>query len=346
LQYVHATTRPENRGELVSLATDTDRTLYFDFLPVKLLQLGELTVKLQLYTVPGQVYYAATRKLVLNGADGIVFIADSQPARLEADLESFDDLNANLADQGRKLSATPHVFQWNKRDLADATPLQELERRLNLFNAPSVSTIATRGEGIFTVLERITALVVEAYRAELPATGPKPQGAPLFLDAEEVGLADAIKGLADSQPARPNSSPTKGVVAPSSPESQGTTPAPPIVAGSFSMVELWPASDREAVRITEHLLGARDPVGAVAACEDLVSRVLATGSVLLGGQPHPRDPALVASLLGLDGSRYLAFRAVARGARAKREPSPREALECYLFAVEARRALDRVSKGP
>ena len=127
LQYIHRTTRQENRGNMVSLATDTDRTLYFDYLPVKLLKLGDMTVKLQLYTVPGQVYYGATRKLVLNGADGIVFVADSQSARLDSNTESLDDLNTNLAEQGRKLSSIPHAFEWNKRDLPDLVPLEELD---------------------------------------------------------------------------------------------------------------------------------------------------------------------------------------------------------------------------
>jgi signal recognition particle receptor subunit beta len=367
LQHVHASTKPENRGELVSLATDTDRTLYFDYLPVKLLQVGDVTVKLQLYTVPGQVYYAATRKLVLNGADGVVFVADTQAARLDANLESLDDLNANLADQGRKLSDLPHVFQWNKRDLANLVPTDELDRRLNLFAAPAVPTVATRGDGVFDMLERITRLVIEAYRAELPGPSARSKGAPVFLDAEEVGVADAIKGLADSQPARPRGSPAPpapsgDLVPPTSPStshastshvstshastSHATTPAPPSGSGGFSLAELWPVGDREGVRIAEHLIVARDLGGAVAACEDLLSRVLAAGSVMLGGQPHPRDPVLLVSLLGLDGVRYMAFRNVARAARSKREPSPREALDCYLFVAEARRALDRASKGP
>jgi signal recognition particle receptor subunit beta len=375
LQYVHASTKPENRGNMVSLATDTDRTLYFDYLPVKLLQLGDVTVKLQLYTVPGQVYYAATRKLVLSGADGIVFVADTQNERLDSNLESLDDLNANLAEQGRKLSAIPHVFQWNKRDLPNVVPLDELDRRFNLFGAPSLATVATRGEGVFDVLERVTRLVIEAYRADLPAPAAKPPGIPLFLDAEEVGLAGAIRDLADSQPARPASSRRGGATppppssvpvaspaagplvlhpsprpspAPAPEPEQGshpTTPAPP-GAAAFSLGELWPPGDRESVHRAEHLLAMRDASGAISACEDLLSRVLATGSVLLGGQPHARDPALVVSLLGLDGVRYLAFRAVARGVRAKRGPSLREAFECYAFAIEARRALDRVAKGP
>jgi signal recognition particle receptor subunit beta len=372
LQHVHAATKPENRGNMLSLATDTDRTLYFDYLPVKLLKIGDVSVKLQLYTVPGQVYYAATRKLVLSGADGVVFVADTQSARLDANLESLDDLNANLAEQGRKLSALPHVFQWNKRDLPDLVPVEELDRRLNLFGAPSVPTVATTGQGVFEVLERITRLVVEAYRAELP-TGGKTEGLPLFLDADEVGLTDAIKELADSQPARSNSTARLGLVA--SPAKAGSSPrgrparsssrspapavehagagpaqaaagaAAPGDAKGFSLVELWPPADHDSVRRVEQLLASRNTAGAVAACEDLLSRVLAAASMLLGAQPHPRDPAVVVALLGVDGSRYLAFRAAARNVRAKRPVSMRESLECYAFAVEARRTLDRLAKG-
>src|SRR5579859_814060 len=231
LKYVHSATKPENRGNMVSLATDTDRTLYFDYLPIQLLKLGDMTVKLQLYTVPGQVYYAATRKLVLSGADGIVFVADTQTARMDSNLESLDDLNANLAEQGRKLSAIPHVFQWNKRDLPDIVPLDELDRRYKLFGAPSLPTVATRGDGVFEMLERITRQVVDAYRAELPNPGGKSEAMPLFLDAEEVGLADAIRDLADSQPAKPASNHRRA--APQAvPAAAAPSPPPPAVATS------------------------------------------------------------------------------------------------------------------
>ncbi len=376
LQHVHAATKPENRGNMLSLATDTDRTLYFDYLPVKLLKVGNVTVKLQLYTVPGQVYYAATRKLVLSGADGIVFVADTQSARLDANIESLDDLNANLAEQGRKLSALPHVFQWNKRDLPDVVALDELDRQFNLFSAPSVPTVATTGEGVFEILERITRIVVEAYRAELPMTGSKSEGMPLFLDADEVGLTDAIKGLADSQPERSSSTARLGVLrtraktgsspgsrpsvrSPSSrsvpaparepPPSQtpvlSTRIAAPMTTGTFSLIDLWPPADHEAVRRVEQLLGARDAAGAIGACQDLLSRALTAASILLGAHPHPRDPALIVALLGLDGERYLAFCAAARGARPKRDATIREALQCYAFATEARAKVDRVSQG-
>jgi len=375
LQHVHTATKPENRGNMLSLATDTDRTLYFDYLPVKLLKIGDVHIKLKLYTVPGQVYYAATRKLVLSGADGVVFVADTQSARLDSNLESLDDLNANLAEQGRKLSAMPHVFQWNKRDLPDLVPVEELDRRLNLFGAPSVATVATTGEGVFEALERITRQVVEAYRAELPVAGAKAEGMPLFLDADEVGLTDAIKELADSQPAARVSSSTArlGLAASASkagnsPRARGSRsssrspspnaavagvvsartavgPSPSSGPGAFSLVDLWPPADHDSVRRVEQLLGARDTAGAVTACEDLLSRVLAAASMLLGTQAHPRDPALIVALLGLDGGRYLAFRATARNVRAKRSATMRESLECYAFAIETRRMLDRLSKG-
>jgi small GTP-binding protein len=401
LQYIHRTTRAENRGNMVSLATDTDRTLYFDYLPIKLLKLGEMGVKLQLYTVPGQVYYAATRKLVLNGADGIVFVADSQLARLDANTESLEDLNTNLAEQGRKLSAMPHAFEWNKRDLPDLVAVEELDRRLNLFGAPAVGTTATTGDGVFELLEKITKLVVEAYRADLPPGSVKVEGSPLFLDAEDVGLSGAIRDLADARP-RPRSAPTAAAastgrrdgrpgsgassarspsteaqggasgVSPSPPTPVTTehlaTPAPapsvataaamasaaaaaaPATAGPFSLAELWPASDRETVRRAELALSARDTSAAVAVCDDLLSRVLAAGSLLLGGagttapQATARDPAVVVLVLRLDGPRYLAFRAVTRAVRAKREPTQLEALECYAFVVEARQALDRAAQ--
>ncbi|MEO8799385.1 MAG: GTPase domain-containing protein, partial [Polyangiaceae bacterium] len=138
LQYIHGATKAEHRGELVSLATPTDRTLYFDFLPVRVEPVQGMHVRLQLFTVPGQVYYSATRKLVLTGVDGIVFVADSQAARIDANQESLEDLNANLAEHGKSLSQMPHAFQWNKRDLKEISSVEELDRRFNLCSAPAV----------------------------------------------------------------------------------------------------------------------------------------------------------------------------------------------------------------
>src|SRR3954467_7034514 len=129
LQYIHAATKAEHRGKMVSLATPTDRTLYFDFLPIRVPRVRGMAVRLQLFTVPGQVYYAATRKLVLSGADGVVFVADSQNCRVEVNQESLDDLHSNLGEHNRSLEETPHTFHWNKRDLTDLFSLEDLDRR-------------------------------------------------------------------------------------------------------------------------------------------------------------------------------------------------------------------------
>src|ERR1700742_2572867 len=120
LEYIHATAKPEHRGKLVSLATPVDRTLYFDFLPVRLPPVRGMNIRLQLFTVPGQVYYNATRKLVLTGADGIVFVSDAQGARMDANLETLENLRQNLREHALDLASFPHVFHHNKRDLDGA----------------------------------------------------------------------------------------------------------------------------------------------------------------------------------------------------------------------------------
>jgi signal recognition particle receptor subunit beta len=168
LEHLHATAKPEHRGKLVSLATPVDRTLYFDFLPVRLPAIRGMKVRLQLFTVPGQVYFNATRKLVLTGADGVVFVSDSQAARADSNLESFENLKENLAEQGRVLALMPIVFQHNKRDLPDLLPIEELDHMLNPFGAPSLPTCAVSGEGIYESLEQIANGVLAAFKDKLP----------------------------------------------------------------------------------------------------------------------------------------------------------------------------------
>jgi signal recognition particle receptor subunit beta len=179
LEHIHATAKPEHRGKLVSLATPVDRTLYFDFLPVRLPPVRGMHVRLQLFTVPGQVYFNATRKLVLTGADGVVFVADSQIVRADANLESLENLRENLAEQGRDLGTMPIVFQHNKRDLPDLLGVEELDNMLNPFGAPSIPTSAKTGEGIYESLEKISERVLEAFKDRLP---------------EQLDIADADAG--------------------------------------------------------------------------------------------------------------------------------------------------------
>ncbi len=169
LQAVHDAAPAERRGQLVSLATPVDRTLYFDYLPLRLPPMRGMSVRLQLFTVPGQVYFNATRRLVLAGADGLVFVADSQLDRADANLESLENLRDNLAEHGRDLAQLPHVFAWNKRDLDPAVPLEELERLLNRHGAPSFETVATSGLGVQETLAKITSLVLDGYESQLPA---------------------------------------------------------------------------------------------------------------------------------------------------------------------------------
>src|SRR4029450_669341 len=170
LQHIHVTAKPEHRGKMVSLATPVDRTLYFDFLPIRVPSVRGMSVRLQLFTVPGQVYYNATRKLVLTGADGVVLVFDSQRARADANQESLENLVENLRAHGRELGEVPHIIQYNKRDLFDVAPIDELERQLNQHRAPSFATTAPNGEGIYESLEAITRAVLEDFERRMPDT--------------------------------------------------------------------------------------------------------------------------------------------------------------------------------
>src|SRR3954465_4784053 len=196
LQYIHATAKPEHRGKMVSLATPVDRTLYFDFLPIRVPNVRGMNVKLQLFTVPGQVHYNATRKLVLTGADGVVLVYDSQSARSDANLETLDNLRDNLAAHGRQGSEMPHVVQYNKRDLFDVLPIDELERQLNRAGAPSFATTATTGEGVYESLEAITRAVLDDFERRVP--GRQRGGEATRLELPEGGLMEALRRAEDS----------------------------------------------------------------------------------------------------------------------------------------------------
>jgi hypothetical protein len=171
LQYIHDQVPRDRKGTLVSLATQTDRTLFFDFLPLDLGSISGFTTRLQLYTVPGQVYYATTRKLVLQGADGIVFVADSQARQLGENIESLQDLHANLSEQGVDARSVPLVLQYNKQDLPGDMILdvERLDEELNFRGVPSFAAGAVRGEGVFETLRAISELVLRRMSARTPA---------------------------------------------------------------------------------------------------------------------------------------------------------------------------------
>lgn len=161
LQYVHEKVPSNTRGKLISLATESDRTLYFDFLPINIGSINGFAAKFQLYTVPGQVYYNATRKLVLRGVDGVVFVADSQRDKLDENIESLSNLEENLIEYGYAAAELPLVIQYNKRDLPGAMSIQELEKELNTFGRPYTEASASLGNGVFDTLKLIIKLVLE-----------------------------------------------------------------------------------------------------------------------------------------------------------------------------------------
>lgn len=160
LQYIYKKTNPEQKGKLISLATETERTLFFDFLPLALGDIKGFRVRFHLYTVPGQVFYAASRKLILKGVDGVVFVADSQIERMEANIESLEDLRINLAEQGYDLDKLPFTIQYNKRDLPNAAPVAEMNKLLNPNGIPWFEGIATTGVGVFETLKDVAKQVL------------------------------------------------------------------------------------------------------------------------------------------------------------------------------------------
>ncbi|MBU1317634.1 MAG: hypothetical protein KKG33_07565 [candidate division Zixibacteria bacterium] len=161
LQYIHSKVPGKTRGDLISLATDADRTLYFDFLPINIGDINGFTTKFQIYTVPGQVFYNATRKLVLRGVDGIIFVADSQRAKADENVESLNNLKENLAEYGVELSSIPIVLQYNKRDLPDVMSVDELNQLMNELGWPVFEAAAPNGVGVFDTLKFVIKLVLD-----------------------------------------------------------------------------------------------------------------------------------------------------------------------------------------
>lgn len=161
LQHIYANTTQEAKGKMISLATETERTLFFDFLPLSLGGIRGFKTRFHLYTVPGQVFYDASRKLILKGIDGLIFVVDSQEERLDANLESFENLKENLEEHGYDLAKLPLVIQYNKRDLPEAMSIEELRKELNIApNIQEFEAIAATGVGVFDTLKAVAKLIL------------------------------------------------------------------------------------------------------------------------------------------------------------------------------------------
>ncbi len=166
LQYIYQKVNPEAKSKLITLPTETERTLFFDFLPLSLGTIKGFKTRFHLYTVPGQIFYNTSRKLILKGVDGVVFIADSQLERTEANMENFENLKGNLKELGYDLTNIPYVVQYNKRDLSNISDVKELKNLLNFDNRPEFETIAITGKGVFEALKTIAKLVLEELKKE------------------------------------------------------------------------------------------------------------------------------------------------------------------------------------
>ena len=162
LEYVYSKVNPDAKGKMISLATETERTLFFDFLPIDLGEVKGFKTRFHLYTVPGQGYYNASRKLILKGVDGVIFVADSQAERMEANIEAMHNLYENLESYGYDLTKIPFAMQYNKRDLPNAMPMGNLRSQLNPMGVPDFEGVAIEGQGVFETLGSVSKMVVQA----------------------------------------------------------------------------------------------------------------------------------------------------------------------------------------
>jgi signal recognition particle receptor subunit beta len=293
LKTIHDQVRGEHRGQMVSLSTEGDRTLFFDFLPLTVEQVRGLSLRLQLYTVPGQVFYEATRKLVLNGADGVVFVADSQAAAMDANAESLASLERNLVELGHDAASFPRVIQWNKRDIPGVLPVEALRRELNRGGVPDFETVASTGAGVMEALKEITRLVVVALKGRQPARRPEAPAAAAASPGSP--LERRISAMAEGRPAlTPEPQPT----VPPRPAPPAGRPTPMPGGRGYSFARLFPGREALVAPVEQALRdGAWTP--AVRAAARALSDLLGSLEVA-----EPSDAARLA-LLGLDGRDYL-----------------------------------------
>ena len=320
LQYIHRTLMPDLRGQLVSLATGIDRTLFFDFLPVKLPKVKDFTIRMSLYTVPGQVHYNATRKLVLQGADGVVFVADSQAARQDANIESINNLHDNLRGHGMNPEAVPLVLQYNKRDLDAVLSVEQMDEDLNKRKLRRFETCAVSGQGIFDAMRTITKMVLTdlkrkgIYHGKAAAKVAEEAGKEVVVSPRvEEGLVKTLESGVESKakpaPAAPLAAPATAIK-----QSRGLT---------FS--ELWsPGSSRDQILAMEGDIERGDYPPVVKRAEGMLREYV--GESIEDG----RTNAEALLMLGVHGGHYARFRNITF----KTEPVKADALFCVFFLAD------------
>ena len=293
LELVHAKAPDDHRGELTSIATTGERTLYFDYMPLDLGQIAGISTKFQLYTVPGQIYYKSTRRLVLQGVDGIVFVADSSAAKLRENKESLADLEDNLREMGKDLADVPIVMQYNKRDLPDAMEVETLEAELNPHGFPYVESTATLGDGVFPTLKQLAGMVLEAVNKGGLAAPRAPKKRTVAKAPATVGASASPQSATAPVPPGPTSgSPTTPASAETAPAGdEPPLPPPPSLAepppslakppvGLPGLEGTEPASTRTTVRDLEDRLVSVSNLGDGANTRALL--VLFLGTLIAG----------------------------------------------------------------
>ncbi len=316
LESVHRGIPANKRAKMVSLATEEDRTLFFDFLPVVASKIGPYTVRLQLYTVPGQVFYNSTRKLVLQGADGVVFVADSQSQMRDANLESIGNLKENLAEWSAQLDELPHVLQLNKRDRPGVMSAEQRPKDLNEYVAPVFETVASMGQGVFDALREVVRMVVKditkggfTEQTTMSRAGPPPRA--------KHGKAKAA--------AKPKAFRVRA----GEPRVDSTRAGPPGAVGDVSFAACWRSTGlRLEVRSIEQLIGVERYADAVIKCDQIVGLV-ATNA----GYSGTNRPMFVL-LQGVSGEVYRKFRACVTRALRDERSTKVDALFAVHFATQ------------
>lgn len=284
LKRIYETVKPQHRGEMMSLATEGDRTLFFDFLPVKVERVGDSAVRLALYTVPGQVFYNATRKHVLQGADGVVFVADSQPEAMDSNKESLANLEENLVEQGIRLEKFPYVIQYNKRDIPKALPVEQLRAILNPRGVPDFETCATSGKGILDALKAITRLVIKDLRAKRIVPPPR-----TTASASASALGEQGPGLEEQLQQHLRTTVSSGGARPAAATATPLAPAaaPLVHSATGPLAALAPRELVDYARAVESAFASGDYLHCVLACQEAVRRALShTGEASIAAQAY------------------------------------------------------------
>jgi len=287
LHYIYAKTSPQSRGEMVSLETETDRTLFFDLLPIDVGVIGGFKTRLQLYTIPGQVFYNTTRKLVLKGVDGIVFVADSQNAMMEANLESLKNLRDNLTELGVKIEDIPLVLQFNKRDLPNVADVDLLREQLDPEGKHDfLEAVAATGVGVFETLKQISKLTLRTLRSRM--TGEEPvKAAPRRGDIATFRVKEAPSATHEPQPA--GSTTAIGTTAPPSGFAASPAAAASIAARPAEVASM-PAQEEVEEIESSRKTGNAFTNSTLAKTADIDARIISDAPVAAAPSPPPATP--------------------------------------------------------